>query len=120
MSYLGKLIVNAFAVLLTAYLLPGVEVASFLSAVIVALILSLLNTFVKPLLIILTIPLTIMSLGLFLIVINAIIIFIADDLVSGFKVKSFIWAILFSFVLSLFNSLFLGKDKKESNKKDNF
>ncbi|SRR5690554_5027081 len=105
MNWVVKILVNAIAVVLTASLLPGVEVKNFLTAIIIVVVLSLLNLFVKPLLIILTIPITLLTFGLFLLAINAIIILLADDLISGFKVDNFWWALLFSIVLSVINSL---------------
>ena len=105
MNWVVKILVNAISVVLTASLLPGVEVKNFLTAIIIVVVLSLLNLFVKPLLIILTIPITLLTFGLFLLAINAIIILLADDLISGFKVDNFWWALLFSIVLSVINSL---------------
>ena len=83
MKWIVKLFANTVAVILTAYLLPGVHVKDFMTAVLVAIILALLNNFLKPILIILTIPVTIFTLGLFLLVINAVIILLADDLIFG-------------------------------------
>lgn len=117
MNWITKLVISAFAVFLTAYLLTGVTIDGFFTALLVALVLSILNTIVKPILIILTIPATILSLGLFLFVINAIIIMLADNLVGGFTVDSFWWALLFSIILSIINSLFnQGESKKEKTK----
>ncbi|MEQ8909202.1 MAG: phage holin family protein [Vicingaceae bacterium] len=116
MRWIAKLFANAIAVLVTAYLLPGVEIKDFLTAIVVAAVLALLNNFLKPILIILTIPVTILTLGLFLLVINALIILLADDLIGGFTVASFWWALLFSIILSVINSLFSALDKKENNK----
>jgi putative membrane protein len=93
--------VNAFVL---AYILPGIEIEDYFTAVLVALVLSLLDLFVKPLLIFLTLPATIVTLGLFLFVINAIIILIDDHFVGGFKVDGFWYALLFSVLLSFFNS----------------
>lgn len=106
MNLILKLILSAVAVLIVSYVLPGVYVHSFFSAVLLAIILSVLNTIVKPILIVLTIPLTIMTLGIFLLVINAIVILMADALVSGFEVDGFWWALLFSVLLSIINSFF--------------
>lgn len=106
MKWIASLFITAFAVLIAAYILPGVTIANYTTAIIVALVLALLNTILKPILIILTIPITILTLGLFLIVINALIILLADDLISGFKVDSFWWAILYSFILSIINAIF--------------
>jgi putative membrane protein len=101
MKLIIKIVISAFAVLASSSLLPGVHVDNFLSALIVALVLSLLNTVVKPILILFTIPITIFSFGLFLIVINACMILLTDKLVDGFSVDGFWWAVLFSVILSL-------------------
>ncbi len=101
MNFLVKTIVTTFAVVITSYLLPGVMVENFIAALVVAFVLGVLNMVLKPLLIILTIPVTIMSLGLFLLVINAFIIQLVDVLVPGFTVDTFWWALLFSIILSL-------------------
>ena len=97
--------------LITAWILKkGVHVDSFWIAFVVAVILSLLNTFLKPLLVLLTIPVTILTLGLFLLVINAGIIMLAGAIVPGFEVANFWWALLFSIIMSLITSLFGLKD----------
>jgi putative membrane protein len=101
MGFLLKLLVNALAVVVSAYLLSGVFVDSLITAVIVALVLGLLNSFVKPILLILTLPITILTLGLFYLVLNVIIIYIADYFIGGFRVDGFVPALLFSFVLAL-------------------
>lgn len=105
MNFLIRTLLSSIAVIIVSYLLPGVVVEGFFVAVIVAVLLSLLNMTVKPLLIILTIPLTVFTLGLFLLVINALIIMLADSVVPGFEVEGFWWALLFSLLLSLTNSL---------------
>lgn len=115
MKWIAKLFANALAVLITAYLLAGVEIEDFITALIVAAVLALLNNFLKPILIILTIPVTILTLGLFLLVINAGIILLADDLIGGFHVDNFWWALLFSIVLSLISSLFNQLERREEN-----
>lgn len=114
MNWIIRFLLNGLAVVLTAYLLPGVSVVDYWAALLVALVLSLANIIVKPVLIILTIPITVVTLGLFLLVINALIILMVDYLVDGFFVEGFWWALLFSLILSLFNSMFgdLAKDKK--------
>lgn len=106
MNLLVKLLLSAIAVLTGAYILPGVEVSGFWVAVAVAVILSILNVIVKPILVFLTIPLTILTLGLFLLVINAVIILMTDGLIAGFEVQGFWWALGYSLILSLINSLF--------------
>jgi putative membrane protein len=110
MGLLVKILVSAVAVIISAYLIPGVSVDTILTAVIVAIVLGLLNAIVKPILVILTIPVTIITLGLFLLVINVIIIYLTDYLVPGFSVTGFIPALLFSIVLAIvgwiLNSIF--------------
>jgi len=101
MKYIFKIIVTSFAVVITAYLLKGIHVPNFTTAIVIAFVLTLLNIFLRPLLIILTIPATIFSLGLFLLVINAFIILLASSLVPEFKVDSFWWALAFSIILSV-------------------
>jgi putative membrane protein len=115
MNWIIRLLLNGLAVVLAAYLLPGVSVEDYGTALIVALILAIVNVLVKPILVILTIPITIVTLGLFLLVINAALILFVDNLVSGFHVNNFWWALLFSLILSIFNSLFsdLAGKKKE-------
>ena len=98
-----RLLVNSLAILITAYLLPGVQLDGFLPALITAIVLGLINTFVKPVLVILTLPITILTLGLFLLVINAVVILLTSALVPGFYVNGFWWALLFSLVLSIVN-----------------
>jgi putative membrane protein len=116
MNGLVRFLLSGLAVLLTAYLLPGVDVEHFGYALLVALVLGLANTFVKPLLILFTIPLTIFTLGLFLLVINALIIMLVDSVVPGFEVHGFWWAMAFSLILSIFNSMFSGIGKENSNR----
>jgi putative membrane protein len=105
MQTIVRFLLYTVAVLITAWVLPGVAVENFWIAFVVAVILSLLNTFLKPLLIVLTIPVTILTLGLFLLVINAGIIMLAGAIVPGFSVENFWWALLFSIILSLITSI---------------
>jgi putative membrane protein len=113
-----KTLINLFFttvfVLLLANFLPGVYIASFTTALLVAAVLGLLNIFIKPILVIFTLPATIFTLGLFLLVINAVIVMLCDELVDGFKVNNFWTALLFSLVLSFCQSLVskLSEDKK--------
>jgi len=101
MNFITNIIVTSLAVLIASHFLPGVKVDSFTTSLLVALVLAFMNAIVKPILTILTIPITLMSLGLFLIVINGLIIILTDKLVDGFEVRSFWWALLFSFILSI-------------------
>ena len=105
MGFIIKVLVTAVAVYFTAYILPGVSVSSAKTAVIVALVLALLNMFIKPILVILTIPITILTLGLFLLVINILIIKWTASLVSGFTVNSWLSALLFSLIVSVVSSV---------------
>lgn len=116
MNWIIRLLLNGLAVVLAAYLLPHVTVDSYGTALIVALVLAIVNVLVKPVLVILTIPITILTLGLFLLVINAALILFVDNLIRGFEVDGFWWALLFSLILSIFNSLFddlAGKRKRD-------
>lgn len=121
MKFIIQLIISTLAVLISAYILPGVNIAdnSFLTALIVAAVLSFLNAVVKPIMIVLTIPVTILSLGLFLLVINAFIILLTAKLVEGFKVDSFWWALLFSLILSLVTSILQGIQNKDEQRNNN-
>lgn len=115
MKLIVKLLLYAVAILITSYLLPGVHVEDFTSAFILAGVLALLNITIKPLLIILTIPFTVITLGLFLIVINALIILLADSIIPGTNIDGFWWAVLFSFIVSILNGIFSGLTKKDRN-----
>ncbi len=110
-----KILLTAVAVMVLAHIVPGVVVINYVTAVLVAVTISLLNMFVRPLLVFFTLPATIVTLGLFLFVINAIIILLAGKLVSGFVVSGFFTALLFSVLLSIFRSFLfslLKEDKK--------
>lgn len=118
--FLINIILSALAVIICAYLLPGVYVEGFVDAFFVALAIAFLNQFVKPLLVILTIPATILTLGLFLLVINAAMIELADWIISdGFEVDSFLWALFFSLLLTVVTSVLdvlSGNDRKRRSK----
>lgn len=105
MKFILRLLLSALAVVLLASILTGVRVDNYWIAIVVALALSLLDLLVKPLLVILTLPVTILTLGLFLLVINAVIILLASWLVTGFSVDGFWWALLFSLLLSVLQSV---------------
>ncbi|MCX6311996.1 MAG: phage holin family protein [Bacteroidetes bacterium] len=112
MNFITRILISTLAVLATAYLLPErmVHVDGFKSALILAVALAFLNSFVKPILVILTVPVTVLSLGLFLLVINAGIILLADYFIDGFQVHGFWAALIFSVVLSIINALFGNSD----------
>ena len=115
MNLIVRLLVNALIVFGLAWALPGIHVDSFWTALVVAVILGLLNVFLKPLLIIFTIPVTILTLGLFLLVINAVIILLAGGLIDNFGVDNFWGALLFSVLMSVLNSAFESSSKEKSN-----
>ncbi|MBK6264399.1 phage holin family protein [Marivirga sp. S37H4] len=102
-DFLIRLALSAIAVFVTSKLLSGVKVSSFGQSILVAILLGIVNAVVKPILVFLTIPLTLITLGLFLLVINALMIMLVDKLLKGFAVKSFWWALLFSIILSIIN-----------------
>lgn len=105
MKLLVRVIITALLVLILPYFFKGIVVNSFITALTVAVVLGFLNFFIKPIFVFFTMPLTVFSLGLFLLVINGIIIMMCDYFVDGFDVKNIGWAMLFSVVLSLSQSL---------------
>jgi putative membrane protein len=114
MNLIIKIVVTAILVMGIAHFMPGIHVAGFTTALIVAVVLGLLNVFIKPILVLLTLPATIFTLGLFLLVINAVIILLCANIVGGFRVDSFWTALLFSIILSVLQSIMyklLGNDK---------
>jgi len=113
MKLILRLLLTALAVVILAKVLPGVGVDSYGTAIIVAIVLGLLNFLVKPILVLLTLPVTIITLGLFLLIVNALIILLADNLVSGFSVDSIWWAVLFSLLLSVLQSILHSLLKEE-------
>lgn len=104
MQIILSLLVNALAVFAAGYILPGVHINNFVTAIVVAIVLGILNTFVKPILIILTLPITLITFGLFTLVINTVIILLVAVIVPGFRVDGFWWALAFSLVLSIVSS----------------
>jgi len=118
MQFLGKILVTAVAAIMVSYLLPGVSIDSSVTAIILAVVLALLNGFVKLILIVLTIPITILTLGLFLLIINIVIIKWASEIVPGFSVRNWWSALLFSLLLSVVTALIenlIGANKKKHN-----
>lgn len=115
MKSIFKIILTTIAVLVVAKILPGVSVDGLATSLVVAIVLALLRFIVKPVLVILTLPITLITFGLFLLVINAILILLADYFIAGFMVDGIWVAILFSILLSVFQSIlfqFLKEDKK--------
>ena len=118
MQFLGKILITAVAAIMVSYLLPGVSIDNSVTAIILAVVLALLNGFVKPILIVLTIPITILTLGLFLLIINIVIIKWASEIVPGFSVRNWWSALLFSLLLSVVTALIenlIGANKKKPN-----
>jgi putative membrane protein len=113
MNLILRILLSAIAVVILAKVLPSVSVNSYMTAVIVAVVLSLLNLLVKPILVILTLPVTIVTFGLFLLIINAIIILLADKLIDGFAVENIWWALIFSLLLSFLQSIFFSLLKED-------
>lgn len=112
MRLLSYLLINSIAILIASYILPGVKVDSVSTVIIVAIVLGVINTFIKPLVLLLTLPITLVTLGLFTFIINALLVVLTDMLIAGFSVTNFLWALLFSLVVSLVSS-FLSNMTKE-------
>lgn len=118
MKFIIKTLISAAAIVFLAFLLPGISVeGNYGYAILIALVLSLLNTFIRPLLVFLTLPATLISMGLFLLVINAAIVMMAGHFMDGFIVQNFWWALLFSILLSVINSV-VSKMIYDRNKKN--
>jgi putative membrane protein len=116
-QFFTKTVATALAVLIVAYFMKGVTVDSSVTALLVALVLGLLNNFVKPILVLLTIPFTLITLGLFLIVINVFIIYLVSEIVPGFHVSGWLTAFLFSLFVSFITSIIesiLGRPQSKS------
>ena len=101
LALIARWILNAAALLLVAYLYPGVMVETFFAALIAALVLGLVNAVVRPILVLLTLPVTILTLGLFLFVINALLFWFVAEIVQGFRVTGFVAALLGSLLYSV-------------------
>lgn len=99
-------LISSLVIIAGAELLPGIEVQNFVTALAAALVLGIINAFLRPILLFLTLPLNFVTFGLFTLVINAVLIMLAGSLVSGFVVESFWWALLFGLFLSVVNSFF--------------
>jgi putative membrane protein len=104
MNFIIKIFISAVVAFTLSKILSGVHIDSILTALIFAVVLSLLDVIVKPILVILTLPVTVVTLGLFLFAINAIVILLAAKLIDGIKIDGFWWAMLFSIILSIFDT----------------
>ncbi len=105
MQILISWLISALAILATAYILPGVKIESFFTALVTAVVLGIINSILKPILLLLTLPINVLTLGLLTFVINAFLVLLAAQIVPGFKVDGFWWALAFSIVLSLVNTV---------------
>lgn len=120
--FLIKLIISTFSVFIAAYLSRGVQIEDFLTALLVAFLLAIFNVTLKPIFILLTLPITLFSFGLFLFVVNALLILLAGNLIDGFEVAGFWSAVWFSFLLSIINFFLqsLGPKRKTPNQNREF
>jgi putative membrane protein len=107
MKILINWIVSAMVIFALAYIIPGAHVTGFMAALAVALVLGILNAFLKPVLLIFTLPINILTLGLFTFVLNALLIMLVSKIVPGFVIDGFLWAFVFGITLSISNT-FLG------------
>lgn len=103
MNLITRLAISTLVIFAMAYVLPGVNVDGWTAALIVALVLGIVNTFIKPILVILTLPITIITLGLFTLVIQALMVLLVEVIVPGFEVDGFLWALVFGVVLAVVN-----------------
>jgi putative membrane protein len=117
-KFILKILFTAVVILGLAHLLPGIHILTYWTAIVVALVLAALNAFVRPILIFLTLPATLVTFGLFLFVINAGIILLDAYFVKGFHIDSFWWALLFSILLSVILSFFDGLEKQQEHKSE--
>ena len=117
MKFLLRIVIIAVVAFGLAYVLSGVEVDTFWTALVFALVLAVLNVLVKPILIILTLPLTIITLGLFLFVVNALVVLLASRFVDGFRIANFWWGLLFALLLAIITSILFKEIDKEKKQK---
>lgn len=113
MRFLIKIILSSFSVIVADWILSGVEIKDYLTSLLVAFVLAILNTILKPILIFLTIPITLITFGLFLLVINALIALIASEIVPGFHIAGFWWALAFTLIVSFLNYLINIENNKQ-------
>lgn len=107
-----NLLITTISIFAVSYILSGIEVDTFLTALIVAVVMAVLNVTLKPFLILITFPITILTFGLFLLVVNVLVLYAAEALIDGFHIAGFWWALLFSLLVSFVNSVLLGPVRK--------
>lgn len=105
MNIVVRLLITAIATFVASYIIPGVKIDSFTSLIVVSIALGVINAFIKPILVVLTFPLTVITLGIFLLLLNGILILVVGSIVPGFYVESLFSAILFSIIVSIVSSL---------------
>ena len=110
-GFVRNLLINTLSIFAAAYVLSGIQVDSLTIAVILAIVMAVLNVTLKPLLILITIPLTIITFGLFLLVVNVLVLYAAEALIDGFSIAGFWWALAFSLLVSFVNSILFGPGK---------
>lgn len=115
MNFIIKIVLSSFSVFLAGWILRGVYIEDYLTSLLVALVLAVLNFIIKPILVFLTIPITIITFGLFLLVINALMALLASSIVDGFYIDGFWWAVGFSIIVSIVNYLINIDNRKKTN-----
>ena len=108
---IGTLLINTLSIFAVSYILTGIHVDSIMTALVLAVIMAVLNITVKPLLVIITIPLTLLTFGLFLLVVNVLVLYVAEMLIGGFSIDGFWWALLFSVLVTFVNGVLFGLEK---------
>jgi putative membrane protein len=106
-----NLLINTVSIFAVSYILSGIQIDSLVTALIVAVVMAVLNVTLKPFLIVITIPVTVITFGLFLLVINVLVLYAAEALIDGFHIAGFWWALAFSFLVSFVNSILFGSGK---------
>lgn len=110
-SLITNLLINTISIFAVSYILSGIHVDSFVTALVVAVVMAVLNVTLKPLLFVITIPITVITFGLFLLVLNVLILYAAAYFIDGFQIAGFWWALLFSFLVSFVNGVLFGIGK---------
>jgi putative membrane protein len=120
MNFVLRILITAVVAFALSSVLPGIHFHNFWTAIVFSLVLAFFNFLLKPILIILTLPITIVTFGLFLFVINAIIVLVAANFVNGLSVDGFGWALLFSLLLSLLTSILYKEAKRDEDRRDRY
>ena len=110
-GFIRNLLINTLSIFAAGYVLSGIQVDTLAIALILAIVMAVLNVTLKPLLILITIPLTVITFGLFLLVVNVLVLYAAEAMIDGFTIAGFWWALAFSLLVSFVNSILFGLDK---------